>query len=59
MKKKNKTFKAYEKILRNDRDWEYNYLLSLEKKKLERMYDYFSNSNISESDARSAKEIAL
>lgn len=59
MKKKNKTFKAYEKILRNDQDWEYNYLLSLEKKKLERMYDYFSNSNISEDDAKSAKEIAL
>ena len=42
MKKKNKTFKAYEKILREDHDWDSSYLLTLEKKKLERMYDYFS-----------------
>ena len=59
MKKKNKTFKAYEKILRRDQDWDSNYLLVLEKKKLERMYNYFSNISMSEDDSRSAKEIAL
>ena len=59
MKKKNKTFKAYEKILREDQDWDSNYLLALEKKKLERMYNYFSKSSISEDDAKSAREIAL
>ena len=59
MKKKNKTIKAYEKILREDQDWEFNYLLSLEKKKLERMYNYFSNSKIAGTDIKSAKEIAL
>lgn len=59
MKKKNKTFKAYEGILREDQDWDSRYLLTLEKKKLERMYEYFSNSSISESDARAAKDIAL
>lgn len=59
MKKKNKTFKAYEEILREDQDWDSSYLLTLEKKKLERMYKYFSNSSISENDPRAARDIAL
>ena len=59
MKKKNKTFKAYEKLLREDHDWDYSFLISLEKKKLKRMYDYFSKSAISEDDPRAAKEIGL
>lgn len=59
MKKKNKTFKAYEEILREDQDWDSNYLLTLEKKKLERMYKYFSNSSISENDSKTANDIAL
>lgn len=44
MKKKNKTFKAYEKILRKDFDWDYGPLLKLEKKKLSRMHNHFLNS---------------
>ena len=59
MKKRNKTIKAYEKLLRKDRDWDYGYLLSLEKHKLKRMFNYFSESNISEEDSTIAKEIAL
>lgn len=59
MKKRNKTIKAYEKLLRKDRDWDYSYLISLEKKKLQRMFEYFSSSNISTSDNSTAKQIAL
>ena len=59
MKKKNKTFKAYERLLRNDCDWDYNFLLSLEKKKLERMYEYFCKSGIAENDSKAARDIAL
>lgn len=33
MKKRNKTIKAYEKLLCKDRDWDCSYLISLEKKK--------------------------
>ena len=38
MKKKN-TIHAYKRMLANDRDWDYSYLISLEKKKLQRMHD--------------------
>lgn len=56
MKKKNKTFKAYEKILRNDHDWDYMYLLRLEKKKLTRMFNCFSNSS---QDTKESRDISL
>ena len=59
MKKRNKTIKAYEKLLRKDQDWDYSYLISLEKKKLMRMFEYFSKSNISTSDSLTTKQIGL
>ena len=31
---------AYKRLLANDHDWDYAYLIALEKKKLQRMHDY-------------------
>lgn len=59
MKKKNKTIKAYEKVLRNDKDWDYTFLLELELKKLKRMYKYFSESAFSQTNKQTAWEISL
>ena len=59
MKKRNKTIKSYEKILRKDVDWDYGSLLVLERHKLKRMFNYFSNSHITDEDKVIAKEISL
>lgn len=61
MKKKNKTFKAYEKILRKDFDWDFGPLLILEKKKLSRMHNHFLNSNtlLPRDNERIAQNISL
>lgn len=58
MKKKNKRFKSYEKILRNDKDWDFVYMIYLEKKKLQRMYTYFSEGKIV-ANFKASKEIAI
>lgn len=58
-KRDNKTFRVYSKLLKDDRDWDFSYLLSLEKKKISRMFDYFSRSKISTSDLTIAKELSL
>lgn len=36
-KRKNNTVRAYKSILQKDKDWDYGFLLNLEKKKLQRM----------------------
>jgi len=36
MKRKNPIY-AYKRLLANDHDWDYGYLIALEKKKLQRM----------------------
>lgn len=58
-KKNNKTFRVYSKLLKEDRDWDYSYLLSLEKKKISRMFDYFSRSKISTEDSNISRDLAL
>lgn len=40
--KKGNVVKAYKRLLQSDRDWDYSFLLELERKKLRRMADYFS-----------------
>ncbi len=45
-KKKNNVVRAYKHLLQNDRDWDFCYLLFLERKKMKRMVKYFSESNI-------------
>lgn len=46
-KKKDNVVRAYKHLLQNDRDWDFSYLLFLERKKMKRMVKYFSNSDIS------------
>lgn len=47
-KKKDNVVRAYKHLLQNDRDWDFCYLLFLERKKMKRMVKYFSESNIAE-----------
>ena len=39
--RRNKTFRAYHKILKEDEDYDYQFLLALERKKLQMMIPYF------------------
>ena len=34
---------AYKRLLADDHDWDYAYLIALEKKKLQRMHDYIEH----------------
>ena len=40
--KKGNVVKAYKHLLQRDRDWDFSFLLELERKKLKRMADCFS-----------------
>ena len=42
MKRKNPIC-AYKRLLANDHDWDYGYLIALEKKKLQRMHNYMKH----------------
>lgn len=58
MKKKN-PIHAYKRLLAEDHDWDYCYLIALEKKKLQRMHDYFKTSDITEDNKFTARDIAI
>lgn len=47
-KKRRNPIHAYKHLLAKDYDWDYGYLIALEKKKLQRMHDYFKISDIAE-----------
>ena len=53
------TVKKYSKILKEDRDYDFEYMLDLEKFKLKRMSEYFSKSQIISDWERVVKEINL
>lgn len=53
------TIKKYSKILKEDRDYDFEYMLNLEKFKLKRMSKYFSKSQIISDWERVVKEINL
>ena len=53
------TIKKYSKILKEDRDYDFEYMLNLEKFKLKRMSEYFSKSQIISDWERVVKEINL
>ena len=53
------TIKKYSKILKEDRDYDFEYMLDLEKFKLKRMSEYFSKSQIISDWERVVKEINL
>lgn len=57
--RRNKTIKSYEKILKNDFDWDWAFMLRLEKHKLTRMLKYFSTSGMTVSSKDVAKDISL
>lgn len=46
MKKKNKKFKQYEKLLRKDGDFDFGFLLELERFKLKRMVHSFETASV-------------
>lgn len=58
-RKGNNVIKAYKKLLKNDKDWDYYYLLLLERKKLQRMAEHFSKEVITVDDTMIAKELSL
>ena len=58
MKKKN-PIHAYKRLLAKDLDCDYAFLIALEKKKLQRMHDYFKRESILERKDIVARDIAI
>ena len=58
MKKKN-PIHAYKRLLAKDLDCDYAFLIALEKKKLQRMHDYFKHESILERKDIVARDIAI
>ena len=58
MKKKN-PIHAYKRLLAKDQDWDYAFLIALEKKKLQRMHDYFMYKGHQEVNKLAARDIAI
>jgi hypothetical protein len=58
MKKKN-PIHAYKRLLAKDQDWDYAYLIALEKKKLQRMHDCIKSEGHLESNAIVVRDIAI
>ena len=50
---------AYKRLLANDHDWDYGYLIALEKKKLQRMYDYIKCEGHFENKEVVVRELAI
>lgn len=57
--KTNNRVRAYKSLLEADRDWDYSFLLELERKKLKRMAKYFSHHGKAENNDRTIAEISL
>lgn len=58
MKKKN-PIHAYKRLLAKDQDWDFSFLIALEKKKLQRMHDYFKSEGHPEVNKLAARDIAI
>lgn len=58
-KKKNNVVRAYKHLLERDRDWDFCFLLELERKKLKRMADYFSKSDITVDDSLITRDLNI
>ena len=50
---------AYKRLLANDHDWDYAYLIALEKKKLQRMRDYIDCEGHYEGKELTVRELAI
>ena len=57
--KKKSPIHAYKRLLAKDQDWDYAFLIVLEKKKLQRMHDYFKRESILERKDIVARDIAI
>lgn len=58
-KKKNNVVRAYKHLLERDFDWDFYFLLVLERKKIKRMLDYFSHSEITCDDSLIARDLKI
>ena len=58
MKKRN-PIHVYKRLLANDHDWDYGYLIALEKKKLQRMHDYIKDEGHLENKDIVVRDIAI
>ena len=58
MKRTNPIY-AYKRLLANDHDWDYAYLIALEKKKLQRMHDCIKCEGHLENNALVVRELAI
>ena len=59
MSKKRNPIQAYKRLLANDHDWDYGYLIALEKKKLQRMHDYIEREGHFENSSLVVRELAV
>ena len=50
---------AYKRLLADDQDWDYAYLIALEKKKLQRMRDYIDSEGHYEGKELTVRELAI
>jgi len=50
---------AYKRLLADDHDWDYAYLIALEKKKLQRMHDYIEREGHFEGKELTMREMAI
>ena len=57
--KKRSPIHAYKRLLARDQDWDYAFLIALEKKKLQRMHDYFKHDGHLENNDIVARDIAI
>lgn len=57
--RRNSTIKSYEKILKKDFDFDWQFMLDLEKHKLKRMHKYFTEHNFTAADSRVIRELGL
>lgn len=57
--KKRSPIHAYKRLLARDQDWDYAFLITLEKKKLQRMHDYFKHEGHLENNTIVVRDIAI
>ena len=57
--KKRSPIHAYKRLLARDQDWDYAFLIALEKKKLQRMHDYFKYQGHPEVNRMAPRDIDI
>lgn len=57
--KKRSPIHAYKRLLARDQDWDFAFLIALEKKKLQRMHDYFKYQGHLEVNRMAPRDIAI